>query len=77
MNRNYYERDKKTATKLQRIVYDMYTDLRKKKTEEDSIAAKFLGVSYYAEIIAQNPLISLQPSTIVRIINSFIRGYRK
>lgn len=77
MGKNYYDSSNKTATKLQQAVYDMYIALRKKKVEEDPIAAKFLSLSYYAEIIAQNPLIALQPSTIVRIINSFIRGYRK
>ena len=77
MRKNYYESSNQTATKLQQVVYDMYISLRKKKMEADPIAAKFLGLSYYAEIISQNPLIALQPSTIVRIINSFIRGYRR
>ena len=77
MARNYYERTEKTATKLQRAVYAMYLALRKSKIEQEPIAAKYLGVSYYAEIISQNPMIDLQPSTIVRIINGFTRGYRK
>lgn len=77
MKKNYYEREKKTATKLQKVVFEMYSDLRKKKMEEDPVAAKYLTTNYYAEIIAQNPLIDLQQSTIVRIINSFIRGYRQ
>lgn len=77
MNKNYYEREKKTATKLQKAVFLMYSELRKEKIEQDPVAAKYLTTNYYAEIITQNPLIDLQQSTIVRIINSFIRGYRK
>ena len=77
MNKNYYERNRNDATKLQRAVFDMYLELRKQKSIDDPIAARYLGASYYAEVIAQNPLIDLQPSTIVRIMNSFVRGYRK
>lgn len=77
MGKNYYERQEKTATKLHREIYEMYTNLRREKKETDPIAAKYLGVTYYAEIISQHPLIQLTPNTIVRIINSFIRGYRR
>lgn len=77
MGKNYYEREQKSATKLHRVIYEMYTDLRREKMLTDPIAARYLGVTYYADIISQHPLIQLTQSTIVRIINSFIRGYRK
>ena len=77
MGKNYYEREQKTATKLHRVIFEMYTNLRRDKMETDPIAARYLGVTYYADIISQHPLIQLSQSTIVRIINSFIRGYRK
>lgn len=77
MGKNYYEREVKAAPKLHKVIYEMYTNLRQEKKDNDPTAAKYLGVSYYAEIISQHPLIQLSPSTIVRIINSFIRGYRR
>lgn len=77
MGKNYYEREVKTATKLHKVIYEMYTNLRQEKKANDPVAAKYLGVTYYADIISQHPLIQLSPSTIVRIINSFIRGYRR
>lgn len=45
--------------------------------EENPIEARYLSVSYYADVISQDPLIGLQPYTIVRIINSFVKGRRK
>ena len=65
------------AIKRHKVIYNRFVELRAKKFEEDPIEARYLPVGYYADIIAEDPLIDLQPYTIVRIINSFIKGRRK
>lgn len=60
-----------------RAVYDLFLQLRSEKQKNSPIEAKYLGVSYYADVISQNPLIGLNKNTIVRIINSFVKGLRK
>ena len=65
------------ALNLHKEIYDRYRELRSKKMAENPIEARYLTVSYYAEVISQDPLIGLQPYTIVRIINSFVKGKRK
>ena len=65
------------AINLHKEIFRRYQELQSKKMDENPTEARFLSVSYYAEVISQDPLIGLQPYTIVRIINSFIKGRRK
>lgn len=65
------------AINLHKEIFNRYEELRTKKMEENPTEARYLSVSYYADVISQDPLIGLQPYTIVRIINSFVKGKRK
>ena len=55
-------------------IYQRYLELMKQEQETNSLRAQFLGVSYYALAISNEPWCPIQHIYVCRIINRYIKN---
>lgn len=65
--KRYITRNENVEAKHRRI-FELYSEMLRQEREDNPERARCISKTYFAKAIAKDPLVSLQPDTVMKII---------